>query len=251
MFDLITGRVAHIPSRSTVPVLLSLTGQVVVMGTAIAISALWVGNTLPEIPTMMAFVAAPPAPPPPPPPPPPAAPAMKRAQPTAKPVPTVSEFAAPIDPPERIEPGLGDGEGFDEGVPGGVAGGIPGGVVGGIIGGLPEAPPPPPPPPPLPKGPVRVGGQITQPALLYRVEPIYPNIAVAARIQGISILETIVDEEGRVTDVRVMRSAGDILDREAIAAVRQWRYTPVVLNGSPVKFVLTVTLSFRLEDRKG
>jgi protein TonB len=248
MFDLITGHATHIPSRSTVPVLLSLTGQVVVMGTAIAISALWVSDALPEIPTMLAFVAAPPAPPPPPPPPPPAS-AVKRAQPSTKPVPTAGEFAAPIEPPERIEPGVGEGEGFEEGVPGGVEGGIPGGVVGGVITGVPDAPPPP--PPPVAKGPVRVGGQITQPALLHRVEPVYPDVAVAARMQGISILETIVDEEGRVTDVRVLRSAGQILDREAIAAVRQWRYTPVVLNGTPVKFVLTVTLSFRLEERKG
>jgi outer membrane biosynthesis protein TonB len=49
----------------------------------------------------------------------------------------------------------------------------------------------------------------------------------------------------------VLRSASGVLDREAIAAVRQWRYTPVVLNGKPVKFILTVTLSFRLEERKG
>ena len=54
----------------------------------------------------------------------------------------------------------------------------------------------------------------------------------------------------RVTDVRVLRSANPILDREAIAAVRQWRYTPIVLNGIPVKFLLTVTLSFQLEERK-
>ena len=136
---------------------------------------------------------------------------------------------------------------------GGVEGGLAGGVVGGVIGGLPDAPPPPPPPPPppAPRGPVRVGGLISQPALLHRVEPIYPGVAVAARIQGVTILETIVDEEGRVTDVRVLRSANALLDREAIAAVRQWRYKPVVLNGTPVKFVLTVTLSFRLEERRG
>ena len=178
---------------------------------------------------------------------------MKRAQSAPKPVPTAGDFAAPITPPDRIEPGVGQGEGFDEGVVGGVEGGLAGGVVGGVIGGLPDAPPPPPPPPPppAPRGPVRVGGLISQPALLHRVEPIYPGVAVAARIQGVTILETIVDEEGRVTDVRVLRSANALLDREAIAAVRQWRYKPVVLNGTPVKFVLTVTLSFRLEERRG
>jgi protein TonB len=249
MFDLISGSAEHIPSRPTGPVLLSMTAQVVVVGTALAVSTLWVSDALPEIPTMMAFVAAPPEPPPPPPPP---APVLKRAQATPKPAPAAGDFVAPVDAPERIEPATGQAEGFDEGVPGGVEGGVPGGVVGGVIGGLPEAPPPPPPPPPPPaQGPIRVGGQISPPTLLHRVEPIYPSVAIAAHIEGISILETIVDEEGRVTDVRVLRSASGVLDREAIAAVRQWRYTPVVLNGKPVKFILTVTLSFRLEERKG
>ena len=249
MFELISGSAEHIPSRPTGPVLLSMAAQVVVVGTALAVSTLWVSDALPEIPTMMAFVAAPPAPPPPPPPP---APAVKRAQPSAKPVPTAGAFAAPIEPPERIEPGIGRDEGFDEGVPGGVEGGVPGGVIGGVVGGMSDPPPPPPPAPaPQPRGPVRVGGLLSQPVLLHRVEPVYPSVAVAARVQGVAILETIVDEEGRVTDVRVLRSANPLLDREAIAAVRQWRYTPVVLNGTPVKFILTVTLSFRLEERKG
>lgn len=250
MFDLITGKAVHIPSRPTVPVLLSLTGQVVVVVTAIGVPMLWVSHALPEIPTMMAFVAAPPAPPPPPPPP---APALKRAQPSPRALPTAGEFAAPVEPPARVEPDAGEGEGFEEGVPGGVEGGIPGGIVGGMVGGILDAPPPPQPlaAPPAAKGPVRVGGQISDPALLHRVEPIYPLAAVAARIQGVAILETIVDEEGRVTDVRVLRSANTLLDGAAIAAVRQWRYTPVVLNGLPVKFVLTVTLTFRLEERRG
>jgi protein TonB len=249
MFDLISGSAEHIPSRPTGPVLLSMTAQVVVVGTALAVSTLWVGDALPEIPTMMAFVAAPPQPAPPPPPP---ATALKRAQPSSRLVPTAADLAAPIEPPERVEPGIGEGEGFDEGVPGGVEGGVAGGVIGGVLGGIPDVPPPPPPPPPAaPKDPVRVGGQISQPTLLHRVEPIYPSAAVAARVQGIAILETIVDEDGRVTDVRVLRSANPLLDREAITAVRQWRYAPVVLNGVPVKFILTVTLSFRLEEGRG
>lgn len=251
MFDLITGKSAHIPSQPTVPVLLSLAGQVVVIGAAIVVPMLWVSDALPEIPTMMAFVAAPPAPPPPPPP--PAAPAAKRARPVPKPVPTAGEFVAPIEPPAQIEPGIGDGEGFEEGVPGGVEGGVPGGVIGGIVGGVPDAPPPPPPPAPLPlpKAPLRVGGLISTPALLHRVDPVYPSVAVAARIQGVVILEAVIDETGRVADARVLRSVNPLLDREAIDAVRQWRYTPVVLNGIPVRVILTVTLSFKLEERKG
>lgn len=246
MFDLITGKATHIPSRPIVPVLLSLAGQVVVIGLAIAIPVLWVSDALPEIPDMMAFVAPPPTPPPPPPPPPPA---MKRAQSAPRPA-TTGELVPPIAPPARLEPAVGDDEGFEGGVPGGVEGGIPGGIPGGVVGGLPDAPPPPPPAAPVPKAPVRVGGLVTAPTLLRRVEPVYPNIAVAGRIEGIVILEAVVDEAGRVTDVRVLRGAHALLDREAIDAVRQWRYTPVILNGIPVRVILTVTLSFKLEERK-
>jgi protein TonB len=77
---------------------------------------------------------------------------------------------------------------------------------------------------------------------------VYPDIAVRAHLQGIAILEATVDEAGQVTDVRVLRTAGALLDREAIAAVRQWRYRPLTLNGVAARFVLTVTLSFRLEQ---
>ncbi len=62
---------------------------------------------------------------------------------------------------------------------GGVEGGVPEGVLGGIVGGLPNDVPPPP-PPPAPRGPVRIGGQIEMPALVHRVEPVYPQMAVSA-----------------------------------------------------------------------
>jgi protein TonB len=70
---------------------------------------------------------------------------------------------------------------------------------------------------------------------------------VAAQIQGVVILEATVNEEGTVMDVRILRSVHPLLDREADRVVRQWRYSPVVLNDIPVPFILTVTLSFALE----
>jgi len=106
-----------------------------------------------------------------------------------------------------------------------------------------------PPPPPAAPAPVRIGGQIQPPALVLRVEPTYPPMAVSAHLQGMVILEAIVDAEGTVTDVKVLRSVSPLLDREALAAVRQWRYSPVVLNGRPVPFVLSVSLSFSLRER--
>ena len=247
MFDLITGTATHIPRHPRGPMLLSTAAQLLIVGLLVVVPVLFVTHALPEPPTMMAFVATPPPPPPPPPPPAPAQ-AAKKVD-TGAAAPAVGHFAAPLEAPAALSP---EPAGEDEaGVPGGVEGGVPGGVVGGVVGGLPEAPPPPPPPalPPAPRVPVRIGGQIQPPTLLRRVEPTYPPMAVSAHLQGIVILEAIVDEAGTVTEVKVLRSVNPLLDREALAAVRQWRYSPVVLNGRPVPFVLSVSLSFSLQER--
>jgi protein TonB len=243
MFDLIAGREKHLPSHATLPILLSTSAQAFVVGSILVIPMLFVAERLPEIPTMMAFVAAPPEPPPPPPPPAPARP--KEAPPKPAPTAAQNQFIAPVEEPAEIAAGS-DEEEVGVGVPGGVEGGIPGGVIGGVVGGLPEAPPPPPPPPAAPKAPVRIGGQIKQPQLVTRIEPEYPPLAVKAHIQGVVILEATVNEEGKVIEVRLLRSANPLIDREAELALKQWRYSPLVLNGITVPFVLTVTLSFSL-----
>ena len=245
MFELITGEAKHIPSKPALPVLISIGAQLAIAG-AVAIPLLFVTGQLPVTPTMLAFVAPPPSPPPPPPPPPP--PAAKAATaPDSKPVPTTG--AVPIEAPAEIAPPRPDDENA-EGVLGGVEGGIPGGVVGGVVGGLPgDIPPPPPPPaPPAPRAPVRVGGQIQEPAVLRRGEPVYSPLAVQAHVTGTVILEAIVDADGRVTEVKVLRAAHRLLDAAAVAAVRQWRYSPLVLNGIRESFVLTVVLTFQLRD---
>jgi protein TonB len=196
---------------------------------------------------MLAFVAVPaPAPPPPPPPPP-----ARRAAPAKPQLAATNRSAAPVEAPSAIvaEPFVPSEE-DEEGVEGGVEGGIAGGVLGGILGGLVSMPAPAPPPPPPPviarQTPVRIGGQITAPTLLHRVEPRYPEAAVFARVAGLVILEATVDAEGAVESVRVLRSV-PLLDKAAIEAVEQWRYSPLVLNGNPTPFVLTVTLSFSLK----
>jgi protein TonB len=209
---------------------------------AVVIPTLSVVGAPPAVPTMMAFVAPLDAPALPPPPPAPPAPAKTAPEWT---VARASADAAPIEAPAAIAevPSVVPAE---VGVPGGVEGGIPGGVVGGIVGGLPDAPPPPPPPSAL-RGPIRVGGQIAEPAVLVRVPPEYPELAARAQIHGVVILEALVDEEGAVQDVRVLRSV-KFLDQPAIAALKQWRYTPFMLNGEPQPFVLTVSLTFRLDS---
>jgi protein TonB len=92
---------------------------------------------------------------------------------------------------------------------------------------------------------VRIGGEVKAPALIERVQPDYPPLAVRAQVQGTVILEAIVDREGRVEDVHVLRSI-PLLDTAATAAVRRWRYSPLLSNGKPERFVLTVTVSFNL-----
>ncbi len=90
-----------------------------------------------------------------------------------------------------------------------------------------------------------MGGDIRPPALLKRVEPAYPELARRAFVEGVVILEATVDQHGRVEDVRLLRSI-PLLDEAAKAAVRQWQYSPLVLNGHPERFILTVTLSFSI-----
>jgi|SRR5688572_9841975 len=241
MFDLITGKARHLPSHSTLPIALSTTAQAFAAAAALVMPALFVAEQIPQIPTMLAFVA--PLPPPPAPPPPPAkpsAPVKPSAQPQA--VPSTREVVAPAEVPTAIEPEQMAPPAVEDGVPGGVEGGVPGGIVGGVVSGLPEPPPPPPAPPP--GGLVRIIGDIQPPALLHRVEPIYPPAAVIARLQGLVILEALVDRDGTVAEVRVVRSAGSVLDREALIAVRQWRYAPFMQNGQRERFVLRVMLSF-------
>ena len=93
--------------------------------------------------------------------------------------------------------------------------------------------------------PVRVGGQIRAPMQISKVQPAYPAEALAARVQGIVILEAVIGIDGRVTDAKVLRSV-PLLDQAAIDAVRQWVYTPTLMNGVPVPVIMTVTVTFSL-----
>ena len=93
--------------------------------------------------------------------------------------------------------------------------------------------------------PVRVGGAISTPELVHRVEPTYPPDAVAARLEGTVVVEATVDDQGRVRDVKILRSLG-ALDQAAINAVMQWRYSPLRVNDVAAHFLVTVNVTFRL-----
>jgi protein TonB len=113
-------------------------------------------------------------------------------------------------------------------------------------GGRGMPPPPPPPPPPGGKAPVRVGGNIKPPTKTRDVRPVYPDEARSAGVQGVVILETLIDESGQVIWTQVLRSI-PMLDQAAREAVQQWQFTPTLLNGEPVPVIMTVTGNFTLQ----
>lgn len=173
-----------------------------------------------------------------PPQPPPAAPRAPRR--AATDVPAVNPHAAPVEAPagfnreSGVEPEPEPAGGSD------FSGWVPGSIDGSGLAVQPEAPPPPP-----PVTPVRITSGLRPPAKLKDVMPVYPDIAMRARISGMVILEAVIDAEGRVANVKVLRSV-PLLDQAAIDAVRQWEFTPTRLNGVAVPVVMTVTVNFTL-----
>lgn len=105
-----------------------------------------------------------------------------------------------------------------------------------------------PPPPPEPAAPIRLHSGMKTPRKIVDVAPVYPAIARAAQVQGVVILEAVLDARGRVESVRVLRSI-PLLDQAAVDAVQQWRFTPALLNSEAVPVVMTVTVNFTLRDR--
>jgi protein TonB len=223
-------------STSALTATVSVAAHVVALG-AILVLPLLADGPLPEqAGEVRAFFATPLelAPPPPPPPASPsAAPRVQAPRPVAH-----DTFTAPIEVLEEVVPEAGIDLGVEGGEGGGVEGGVPGGVVGGIVGGLPEAPRP-------TAQPQRVGGLIKEPKKLKDVAPVYPPLAVSSRLEGVVILECVLDTRGRVQEAKVLRGA-PLLDQAALDAVRQWVYSTTLIDGVPAPVILTVTVNFRL-----
>ena len=113
-----------------------------------------------------------------------------------------------------------------------------------LILGVPDAPPP-----PEPEGPIRfvVGGKITEPVKLSGPNPLYPEAARRARIQGVVVLECIIGKTGVVQDVKVLRGLPLGLTESATDAVKKWRFEPSTLNGKPVEVLYILTVRFNLQ----
>ncbi len=150
----------------------------------------------------------------------------EKPKPVAKPKPAPK----PV-PPREVEtprPGVAGGES------GGVAEGTPGGKLGGTVGGHGDAP-------------ITAELAANPPAIVSRSMPEYPYAARAAQVEGQVLLRAIVDREGHVEpDVTVLRSV-PMLDAAAIAALRQWRFTPGRDHeGNTVRVVIEVPMRFQL-----
>jgi protein TonB len=206
----------------------------------IVVPLVQVDRDLPQFESMATFLVRPPSAAPPPPPPPPPAPARASgSSKEARPRILDASFVAPVSVPNAI-PAEDFGGNGDFGVPGGVEGGIPNGVAGGIVGGLAGWSPP-----SILDEPVRLDFRKEEARPVTRVEPVYPDLAVQGRVQGVVILEVLVDVQGVPSSLNVLRSV-PLLESAAIEAVRQWRWNPYKLLEKPVPFWVTVTVNFRL-----
>jgi periplasmic protein TonB len=137
---------------------------------------------------------------------------------------------AKLGPPSN---GPGSGGGIGSGHGGGIGSGDGGGFgpgSGGGVGG----------------GAFKVGGGVSAPQLISKVEPEYSEEARKAKYQGTVLLYIEVDPSGKAVNIRVVRSLGLGLDEKAMEAVRKWKFKPGYKNGQPVTVQATIEVNFRL-----
>ena len=236
MFRYIIEAPVRVDRRRAYVVPISIVTHLVVVAALIA-TPLFAPGVLPvPATTLMAFINRDVVTPPPPPP----APAPRTSREDPPSTDTSNHFAAPIVSPGVIGPEpVGDTtRGLIRGVEGG-----DGTALGDILGVTVDAPSPP--TAPAPSKPIPVGGVVTRPTKIHDVVPVYPAIAQAARVSGMVIIEATIGPTGKVQDARVLRSI-PLLDAAALDAVRQWEFTPTLLNGVPVPVIMTVTVQFTL-----
>jgi periplasmic protein TonB len=198
---------------------------------------------------LLTFLVAPPPPPPPPP------PAAEQVQRVVRQVQTDllnnGELRTPTKIPQKIQmikeeeapPPMPASGGVVGGVPGGIPGGQTSGVIGSIItstnlAAVPKFVPV------VPQR-IRISAGVTRGLLIQRVEPVYPTLAKAARVQGDVVLSAVIDGNGQIKNLQLV-SGHPMLVPAAITAVRQWRYKPYLLNGQPVEVETTITVIFTL-----
>jgi TonB family protein len=140
------------------------------------------------------------------------------------------------DPLAKLGPlsnGTGSGAGIGSGSGGGVGSGNGGGVGPGSGGGFGG-------------GAFKVGGGVTAPSLLYKVEPEYSEEARKAKYQGTVVLNVVVDASGKAINPQIIRSLGLGLDEKAVEAVKKWKFKPGYKDGKPVAVIAQIEVNFRL-----
>jgi periplasmic protein TonB len=199
---------------------------------------------------LLTFLVAPP--PPPPPPPPAAAQVQKVMRVLQTDVLSTGQLRTPSRIPQKVQmikeeeapPPMPAGGGVVGGVPGGIPGGQLGGVIGGIVSSTLSSVPR-----YMPTAPqrIRISQGVTKGLLIHRVEPVYPPLARAARVQGEVVLSAVIDTNGQIQNLQLV-SGHPMLVPSALAAVKQWRYKPYLLNGQPVEVETTITVIFTLSS---
>lgn len=156
-----------------------------------------------------------------------------------------SKFIAPTVIPAKIKIVADEAPPPDPGA--GVVGRVPGGAIGGIIGGVADdtVTVEPPPQSPPPRKILRVGGEVKEPVALSRPEPTYPAVARVAHVEGVVVIEAIIDERGNVTEAEAV-DGPPLLVRAALEAVSEWKYEPTILNGEPVAIRTRIRVAFHL-----
>ena len=97
-----------------------------------------------------------------------------------------------------------------------------------------------------PAAPLTVGGDVKPAQLLKSTPPIYPTLAKTQRVSGDVQIDALIDTSGNVAAVQVI-SGPAMLHHAALDAVKQWKYSPALLNGQPTSMHLTVTVQFRIQ----
>jgi outer membrane biosynthesis protein TonB len=123
-----------------------------------------------------------------------------------------------------------------------------------------DSPSPPPPPPEKPEAApaapapstrpmrIRIGGNVQKPKLTHMVEPVYPQIARTAHVEGTIEFHAVIAKDGTIEELKYV-SGPMLLMRAAMLAVQQWRYAPTLLNGEPVEVDTTISVPFFTQRR--
>jgi protein TonB len=197
---------------------------------------------------LLTFLVAPPPPPPPP---------AAEVQPVVRQIQTDmlnnGALRTPTNIPQKIQmikeeapPPMPASGGVVGGVPGGIPGGQNGGLIGSVISATSSLAAVPKFVPSTPQR-IRISAGVTKGLLIQRIELPYPTLARAARVQGDVVLSAVIDTNGHITNLQLV-SSHPMLVPAAIAAVKQWRYKPYLLNGQPVEVETAITVIFTLSS---